>query len=184
MDLVASSWAVPVSGSPFFFWEEKLRRLKKDLKLWAKSLPSLSAARMEAQVNLENHQLSLEEHPLDLANMEKEATLHHSLHAVCRLEEENLIQKFRCLWLKAGDQNSGFFHKEVEGRKNFNSVKEEQIQGQTTKDFEEIKRAAHDHFQRVYSAEGPFMGSPILDDVPSLIRHSKNHKLSAPISNK
>ena len=45
---------------------------------------------MEAQVNLENHQLSLEEFPPDLANLEKEATLHQSLHAACRLEEENL----------------------------------------------------------------------------------------------
>ena len=90
MDLVASSWDVPVSGSPFFVWEEKLRRLKKYLKLWAKSLPSLSAARMEAQVNLENHQLSLEEFPLDLVDLEKEATLHQSLHVACRLEEENI----------------------------------------------------------------------------------------------
>ena len=115
MDLLASSWVVPVSGSPFFVWEEKLRRLKKALKLWAKSLPSLSTVQMEAQVNLENHQLSLEEHSPDLANLEKEATLHHSLHTACRLEEENIRHKSRCLWLKARDQNTSFFHKHAEG---------------------------------------------------------------------
>ena len=123
MDLVASSWAIHVSSTPFFVWEEKLRRLKKALKLWAKSLPSLVVVRMEAQVNLENHQLSLEEHSPDLANLEKETTLHCSLHAACRIEEENLRQKSRCLWSKAGDQNTGFFHKQAEGRKNFKSVK-------------------------------------------------------------
>ena len=139
---------------------------------------------MEAQINLENHQLSLEEFPTDLTNLEKEATLHQSLHVAYRLEEENLRQKFRCLWLKAGDQNTSFFHKHAEGRKNFKAVKEFQVHGQTTKDFEEIKRAAHDHFQQVYSKEVPFMGSPILDTVPSRIHQSKNRKLTAPISNK
>ena len=80
--------------------------------------------------------------------------------------------------------NTNFFHKHAEGQKNFKSVKEVQVHGQATKDFEEIKQAAHDHFQQVYSEEGPFMGSPILDIVPSRIRQSKNWKLTAPISNK
>ena len=87
--MVASSWVVPVSGSPFFVWEEKLRRLKKALKIRAKSLASLSAIRLEAQRNLQNHQLSQEEQTSNLANLEKGATLHQSLHAACRLEEEN-----------------------------------------------------------------------------------------------
>ena len=29
LQIVADSWAHPVTGSPFFVWEEKLRRLKK-----------------------------------------------------------------------------------------------------------------------------------------------------------
>ena len=70
------------------------------------------------------------------------------------------------------------------GKKNFKGVKEVQVNGQATKGFEEIKRAAHDHFHRVYSEERPFLGSPIMDYVPSLIHHSKNQKLTAPISNK
>ena len=139
---------------------------------------------MEAQVNLENHQLYLEEHPPDLANIEKEAILHQSLHVACRLEEENLRHKSRCLWLKVGEKNTSFFHKHAEGRKFFKAVKEVQVNGQATKDFKEIKRATHDHFHQVYSEERPFLGSPILDYVPSLICHSKNRKLIAPISNK
>jgi exonuclease III len=38
--LVAKIWNGTVKGSPFFVWEEKLRRLKRVLKSWAKTLPN------------------------------------------------------------------------------------------------------------------------------------------------
>ena len=40
LDIVNKSWNEPIHGSPFFVWEGKLRRLKADLKSWAKSLIS------------------------------------------------------------------------------------------------------------------------------------------------
>lgn len=40
LNMVKDSWKLPVKGSPFFIWEEKLRRLKVVLKSWAKYLPS------------------------------------------------------------------------------------------------------------------------------------------------
>ena len=38
--LVSSSWNQKITGNPSFTWEEKLRRLKHELKNWAKLLPS------------------------------------------------------------------------------------------------------------------------------------------------
>ena len=40
MDKVKENWRIPVKGSPFFVWEEKLRRVKAALKIWAKTLPN------------------------------------------------------------------------------------------------------------------------------------------------
>jgi len=37
-DLVLNVWQKLVSGSPFFVWEENLRRLKRALKVWVKTL--------------------------------------------------------------------------------------------------------------------------------------------------
>jgi len=37
LDLVSKTWANIVQGSAFYVSEEKIRRLKKSLKLWAKS---------------------------------------------------------------------------------------------------------------------------------------------------
>ena len=58
-DIVTSAWNRQIQGSPFFFWEEKLRGLKKDLKCWAKSLKSPSSKRIEVQESLETHQMAL-----------------------------------------------------------------------------------------------------------------------------
>ena len=54
-ELVTETWKKTVSGSPFYIWEEKLRRLKVALKSWAKSQPSPISERMNAQRALRNH---------------------------------------------------------------------------------------------------------------------------------
>ena len=53
--LVAKIWNGTVIGSPIFVWEENLRRLKKNLKSWAKTLPNPILDRQEAQRQLEAH---------------------------------------------------------------------------------------------------------------------------------
>ena len=37
LGIVYETWSAPVLGSSFYAWEEKLRRVKRVLKLWAKS---------------------------------------------------------------------------------------------------------------------------------------------------
>ena len=59
---------------------------------------------------------------MDYTGLEKEANLHRVLQAACWNKEENIRHKSRCLWLKAGDKNSTFFHKQAEGRENFKVV--------------------------------------------------------------
>lgn len=43
-----------VKGSPFFVWEEKLRRVKRALKSWAKSLPNLANERKKKSIHFGN----------------------------------------------------------------------------------------------------------------------------------
>jgi hypothetical protein len=69
-------------------WEEKLRRLKRALKIWEKSLKSPSVQRMEAQEHQEVHQLKMEEGNISPDMLEKETDLHRKLHTACREEEE------------------------------------------------------------------------------------------------
>lgn len=57
MDKVKESWNRLVTGSPFFVWEEKIRRVKVVLKSWAKALLNLADGRKMAYASLEKHQL-------------------------------------------------------------------------------------------------------------------------------
>ena len=40
LNIMYNSWNDPIYGSPFYVWEGKLRRLKAELKAWAKKLSS------------------------------------------------------------------------------------------------------------------------------------------------
>jgi hypothetical protein len=182
-DLVNRVWKIPVTGSPFFVWEEKLRRMKRALKDWAKSLKSPAAQRVEAQQQLEIHQLSMEEGNPNPNSLEKETTLHRKLHAACREEEDYWRQKSRSLWLKAGDKNTNFFHKQAEARKQFNSVKEIHSQNQIVNDFESIKQAAHLHFKGIYTEDSTSgIHQQVLNLIPSVVRPRSNQQLIEPVT--
>ena len=109
MGQVAESWSVPVSGSSFYVWEENLRRLKKSLKLWAKTIPSPTQNKVKSLISLEDHQLAMEAVLITKEVIEREVSLHHDIQGACRKEEELWRQKSRILWLKVGDQNTTFF---------------------------------------------------------------------------
>ena len=55
-------------------------------------------------------------------NQEKDLNL--KIHNAPRCEEEELRVKSRQLWLKGGDSNSDYFHKQTKARLSFNIIKE------------------------------------------------------------
>ena len=60
-EVVSEAWNRQVhEGSPFFVWEEKMRRLKRELKEWAKRLKTPTAKRKEMHDSLPGHQLTME----------------------------------------------------------------------------------------------------------------------------
>ena len=109
-------------GSPFFVWEEKLRRVKIELKCWAKNIPSPVEERKKAQTVLESHQVFMEEAEIARESLKMEEDIQHKFHNACRKEEEYWRQKFRSLLLKYGDKNTTLFHKQAQARRGFNSI--------------------------------------------------------------
>jgi hypothetical protein len=143
----------PVKGSPFFVWEEKLRRVKRALKSWAKSLPNPANERKKIQRILENHHLQAETADITKEILDKEAQLQQNYHKACLAEEEYWRLKSRSLWLKAGDRNSSFFHKQAQARKCTNSISEIKDGTIIHKDNANIKKAASLHFKSLYSED-------------------------------
>jgi len=73
---------------PLFFWEEKLRRVKRDLKSWAKSLPNPANERKKIQCTLEIHHLEAEKSNITKEILDKEAQLQQKYHKACLAKEE------------------------------------------------------------------------------------------------
>eukprot|EP00253_Pinus_taeda_P004161 PITA_04161 len=185
MDKVRDCWKDPVKGSAFSVWEEKLKRVKAMLKNWAKTLPNPAAERKKSQIELENQHLHLQIVEITKEELEKEAKLQQNFHKACLAEEEYWRLKSRSLWLKYGDRNSYLFHKQDQSRKGRNSIIEIKEENNVLKDFASIKKAASDHFEKLYKEEsGAEQNDSLLDAIPNLITPKMNQVLKSKIMHK
>jgi hypothetical protein len=137
---VEEIWRMSVTGSPFYVWEEKLRRVKSALKRWAKTIPKPEDERKQIQADLEAHQIIMEEAEISGAILKREEELQQKLQNACRQEEEYWRQKSRSLWLKSGDRNTSYFHKQAQARRGYNSISEIKDGPQTYGDFPSIQK--------------------------------------------
>eukprot|EP00253_Pinus_taeda_P023602 PITA_23602 len=183
MQLVKDCWNQSIKGSPFFIWEEKLERVKRALKHWAKSLPKPDTERKNIKVSLANHQSHMEESPITKDLLHQEAHLQQHYNKACLAEEEYWRLKSRSLWLKSGNRNTTFFHKQAQSRKCYNTISEIKVDNETFKEFANIKKAAHAHFLKLYSEEKvQHHASNLLETIPATISPSMNETLEAKIT--
>ena len=98
--------------------------------------------------NISKEKESKQECEQDYAQ-EKEIFL--ELYKQNRQEEEESRQKSWCLWLKAGDKNTVFFHNIMKIRRDGNQIEKIQVDGQEVKGIEEIKKATHNHYKSLLS---------------------------------
>eukprot|EP00253_Pinus_taeda_P017830 PITA_17830 len=133
---------------------------------------------MDKHLHLETAEITNEE-------LEKEAKLQQNFHKACLAEEEYWRLNSRSLWLKSGDINSSFFHKQAQARKGRNSITEIKEENSVLKDFASIKKAASDHFEKLYREEiEAEQNDNLLDAVPNLIAPKMNQVLESKITHK
>ena len=89
------------------------------------------------------------------------------------------------MWLKGGDNNTEYFHKQTKVQQSYNSIKElknnlgNRIMGQ-----EELKDHVFSHFQELYVDMGetdPEAQLDLLHRIPSIISDAQNRDLANPI---
>ena len=140
-ELVRKWWTkYPVFGSSSHCLAEKLKALKKDLRVSNKEVfnnvpfrKSEAFSRVQLWDSKERvNPLSIEE-----AEVRKEALEEYKKWAL--LEEASWRQKFREIWLKEDEKNTKFFHKMANARARRNLLSKVKINGVTLIDEEEIK---------------------------------------------
>jgi len=132
---------------------------------------------------LTSHQKHMENDTITKEGLEQESHLQQCYHKACLAEEEYWSLISRNLWLKAGDRNTAFFHKQAQARKCLNTISEIKEDNDIHKDFEYIKKAAFLHFQSLYSEDkDPNQYSDLLDVVPSVISQRTKETLEAKIT--
>ena len=88
--------------------------------------------------------------PITSITISKESELQKSYFKSWRVEEEFWCQKSKSMWLKSGDKNTSYFHKQAESRKSYKAVNEINFRGSLIKDPEEIKKAAFLTFKDLF----------------------------------
>ena len=96
--------------------------------------------------------MDMEEKDITSAELEKEKLAQSNSYRSFRMKEEYWRIKSRGLWLKAGDQNTSFFHRQFRARLSRNHIMEiKNTKGQVCKGFDKIKAATESHFKNLYS---------------------------------
>lgn len=116
-------------------------------------------------------------------DLSHEKELFRELYRQNRAEEEEQRQKSRCLWLKAGDKNTTFFHNNTKIRRARNQIDRIEVDGQEISEQDKIQEAAFNHFHSLLSA-GPQQtdSSTFLSAIENKISDSKNRNLDQEVT--
>jgi len=102
------------------------------------------------------------------SDMEKEAKLQTEVYKEYRKEEEYWRLKSRSIWLKAGDRNTTYFHKQANMRRSQNHIKQLQGTNGIIRGQEQLKEAARAHFKNLFTEEEeeePSLAEMLLKDI-------------------
>eukprot|EP00253_Pinus_taeda_P019465 PITA_19465 len=157
--LFNETWIHPVRGSQeqkSFLFMENLKRLKKATISWAKDRKQNQD---EALSRITEELQRLESIEADsyatLESKEKIVGLEKVKNQILLAKEEEWRLKSRATWLKAGDENTSFFHNYAKGRKSANTIWSLKTKdGREAKTFEALSALGVNHFQSLFKDLG------------------------------
>jgi exonuclease III len=175
LETVKTAWANPFSGSTSYVWEQKLRATKKALKEWVKKpVQTPTDCRKEKVQSLQNLQAEMEGKDITAEVLQEEIKAQRATYQSFRSEEDYWRLKSRSLWLKAGDRNTSYFHRQYRARLSRNHIAEIKTDdGQVCKGFKQVKAAAEMHFRNLYTENthsNEEDAADLLSNIPSLVR--------------
>ena len=162
-----------------------MKQTKIALKNWfIVPLSSPSLSRKDNVDKLAKIQIGMENCDISLSQIALEREAQYLTSQAFRVEEEHLRLKSRSIWLKAGDRNSAFFHRQCRARLSRNHISEiTNDDGVVIKGKDHLKQAAYSHFQKLFQDDGIYdeeVSKEFLNNVPSLVSNEENIYLMRP----
>eukprot|EP00253_Pinus_taeda_P007380 PITA_07380 len=143
----------------------------------------ISVATVQALHSLQN---DMERENINENLLDKEIKAQRAAYQSFRTEEEYWRLKSRSLWLKGGDHNTSFSHRQFRARLSRNHIAEIKTStGQICKGNQQVKEAAEQHFQNLYTPDdqGDEMEeTEFLNHIPSLVSVEDNADLCKPVT--
>lgn len=154
------------------------------IKQWAKENAIVEKKkRIELHRQLEQWNQEKEDQQISKEDQSQENEMFKELYRQNREEEEEQRQKSRCLWLKAGDKNTSFFHNNLKIRRARNQIDKITVEGKELSEQEEIKEVAHSHFKSLLTADLQYMDSTdFLQPVECKMNAHQNSELDQDVS--
>ncbi|XP_038699544.1 uncharacterized protein LOC119996822 [Tripterygium wilfordii] len=111
-------------------------------------------------------------------NQEAISAMRHQLQELCELEEKVLLNQSKQHWLKAGDQNTSFFHNSMKRRQNLKGIDKILDEGGCLRTTEpEIAEAFHAYCTSLFSAGSIVEDYSFLDSITRLVDADVNESL-------
>eukprot|EP00253_Pinus_taeda_P019311 PITA_19311 len=135
---------------------ENLKKLKKDTMEWAKDRKQ---KQNEELSKIDAELRALEEPEADgyatQESKEKILMLEKRRGKLLLDREEEWRLKSRAIWLRAGEENTNFFHNYAKGWKNENTIwKLKDLDGSEATSFEALSSMGKTHFQNLFTEQG------------------------------
>lgn len=117
-DVVLASWSKPVIGSTSIdIWQNKIRRLRQDLKGWnINVLGFYKKVKQELLSVIDNLDKKCEQFGLNIEDRFLKQTCKAQLHTLLREEELKWYQRSKEKDLLEGDNNTKYFQLKASGR--------------------------------------------------------------------
>ncbi|KAA3482842.1 reverse transcriptase [Gossypium australe] len=157
----------------------KLDCVRRGLQNWADGIRH--SKKIKEVLHLKLAKLLEEERSDD--NMAELIDTKVALNLEIEKDERYWEQRARINWLKLGDRNTAFFHKQATQKRRRNLIQKLQFEdGRETKVFEEMEEIARSYFQHLFSAGRMGDYNHVLDGIDRCVLEEDNPKLKASYS--
>lgn len=178
---VASCWTQPQFGRPMVRFAQKLKALRKTLKVWNRCVfGNIHNAVSHAEDEVLRAEFEYDHTPSEY-NMKLLCKAKQFHNEKLELQECFWKQKVNIKWLKEGDKNTRFFHHTVKVRRQKLSL--HRIRGPDNEwitDQSDIAQAAVAAFQTQLNGKSTIINEDLLSHIPKIISEEQNKIFELP----